>query len=308
MINPFLRTLKIRLRNLREKVAPTIEVIRDIEGLDRKLHELDIAAMTSDDALREKFLTFRMEPSCDVPADPYSDEYREQQLALYKRIAGKDYKPSNEVTDVPLQTVLDYPFPFSTQSCQTVGTHLMGIGFLIKTMALKPHAKILEFGPGWGNTTEYLARMGFQVTAVDIEKDFIELIRQRAQRANLSINTICADFSYIEAIEEKFDAVLFFECFHHASDHMRILRALQRVIKDGGIAVFGAEPISDAFPLPWGLRLDGESLWAIRKHGWLELGFQEKYFSNTLRQLGWAVSKHVCHDTPWGTVFIARRA
>jgi 2-polyprenyl-3-methyl-5-hydroxy-6-metoxy-1,4-benzoquinol methylase len=296
------------LRNLREKVAPTVEVIRDLEGLDRKIHELDIAAMTSDDALREKFATFRMEPSFDVPSDPYSDEYREQQLALYKRIAGKDYSPSNEVTKFPVEIVLDSPFPFATQSCQTVGNHLMGIGFLIKSMALKPNAKILEFGPGWGNTTEYLARMGFQVTAVDIEKDFVELIRKRAQRANLYINTICADFSYIEMIEEKFDAVLFFECFHHASDHMRILRSLQRVIKDDGIAVFGAEPIFDAFPLPWGLRLDGESLWAIRKHGWLELGFQEKYFSNTLRQLGWAVSKHECHDTPWGTVFVARRA
>jgi len=140
------------------------------------------------------------------------------------------------------------------------------------------------------------------------EDDFVRLVRERAKRANLNINAICADFSYIETIEEKFDAVLFFECFHHAADHLRILRALNRVINDDGIAVFGAEPILDAFPVPWGLRMDGESLWAIRKHGWLELGFQETYFRNTLRQLGWGVSKHECHDTPWGTVFVARRS
>lgn len=263
--------------------------------------------MISDDALRKEFITFRMEPSFDVPADPHSDEYRQQQLALYKRIAGKDYSPSNEVNKFPVQALADHLFPFSTQSCQTVGDHLMGIGFLIKTMALKPNARILEFGPGWGNTTEYLARMGFQVTAVDIEEDFVCLIQERARRSNLDITAVCADFSYIETIEEKFDAVVFFECFHHASDHLRILRGLQRVVNEDGIVVFGAEPIFDAFPLPWGLRLDGESLWAIRKRGWLELGFQEKYFSATLLQLGWTVSKHVCQDTPWGTVFVARR-
>lgn len=285
---------------------PTMEVIRDIEGLDRKLHELDVAAMTSDDALRKKFTSFRMEAMLDVPFDPYSEEYREHQLALYKHIAGKDYNSSNEVIKFPVMLMADRPFPFTTQSCHTVGNHLMGIAYMIKIMALQPNAKILEFGPGWGNTTECLARMGFDVTAVDIADDYVRLIRERAKRLNLSINAICADFNYIETIDDKFDAIVFFECFHHASDHLRLLRGLKRVVKDDGIVVFGAEPILDSFPLPWGLRLDGESLWAIRRHGWLELGFQEKYFRNTLQKLGWTVTKHVCNETPWGTVFVAR--
>jgi hypothetical protein len=40
------------------------------------------------------------------------------------------------------------------------------------------------------------------------------------------------------------------------------------------VARRAAEPITDDFGEPWGLRLDGMSAWSIRKHGWLELGFQ----------------------------------
>lgn len=46
----------------------------------------------------------------------------------------------------------------------------MAIGFIIKNLQLPPNARILEFGPGWGNLTIALAKMGFQVTAIDIEK------------------------------------------------------------------------------------------------------------------------------------------
>src|SRR5262245_8684293 len=105
LLRSALRKLKTRLSSARENVFPTMEIIRDIEGLDRKLHELDVAAMTSDDALRRKFTTFRMEPSFDVPKDPYSDEYRDRQFALYERIAGKKYSTANEVTKFPVKLV-----------------------------------------------------------------------------------------------------------------------------------------------------------------------------------------------------------
>jgi hypothetical protein len=71
---------------------------------------------------------------------------------------------------------------------------------------------------------------------------------------------------------------------------------------------FASEPIDDSFDVPWGLRLDGESLWAIRRNGWLELGFQESYFLRTLQHLGWLVIKHFTEATHLGVIFEARRA
>ena len=52
-----------------------------------------------------------------------------------------------------------------------------------------------------------------------------------------------------------------------------------------GAIVFAAEPIIDDFYCPWGVRLDGQSAWSIRKFGWLELGFRTDYFRKTLDRL-----------------------
>ena len=60
--------------------------------------------------------------------------------------------------------------------------------------------------------------------------------------------------------------------------------------------------------MPWGVRTDGESLWAIRRNGWLELGFQESYFLRMLAHAGWVVTKHTTDATYLGVVFEARRA
>jgi hypothetical protein len=79
------------------------------------------------------------------------------------------------------------------------------------------------------------------------------------------------------------------------------------MLKEGGMAVFASEPITEAFPLPWGVRMDGMSVWSIRRFKWLELGFKESYFLQTLQQNGWTVNKHVCPETHLGVIFVAKR-
>jgi len=299
----------IELFDKTSPVAPpeNIQVISTLDALDIKLKELDRAAQVSDDALRQQFQTFRMDFHLDNPSDPWSEEYKNKQFELYKYISGKHYNVANEVSDFNVEDASNVPFPYYTESCPTVGNHLIAIGFLIKTMNLQANSNILEFGPGWGNTTEILARMGHRITAVDIEKNFTDLIELRAKKLDLDIHTVCDDFAYIEKIDEPVDVVLFFECFHHCSDHIRLIKNLDKAVADNGIVVFSAEPITNDFPIPWGLRMDGESLWAIRKNGWLELGFTEDYFRATLDKFGWSLSKHICNETPWGTIFIARK-
>jgi len=253
-----------------------------------------------------------MAPPADLPADPDSPEYRQRQLALYEWLHGKPYAVTNEVSHLDPVASADRPFPFHTESARTVGDQLIAIGYLIRALDLPPRSTVLEFGPGWGNTTIALARMGHRVTAVDIEHNFLELITERARRKRLSIETIHGDFAVAETIDRRFDAVLFFESFHHSANHQRLIAALDRLVAPGGKAVFAGEPISETFPLPWGLRLDGGSLWAIRRHGWLELGFSETYFRGLLTRHGWHVDKQICQElsgasTGWGTIFIARR-
>ncbi len=283
------------------------KLVTTLEEVDEMLKMLDKAAAISDDELRRGFTQFHMRFPLDLPADPDSPEYRAAQMKMYEWLHGKPYSVTNEVSEFNVKAAASRPFPFYTESPQTVGNHIISIGHLIRTLNLPPKSSILEFGPGWGNTTVWLARMGYQVTAVDIEKNFVELIQERARRKSLHIDAIQGDFSMLHQFERQFDAVLFFECFHHCSDHQSLIAGLDRVIAPGGKVVFAAEPIADDFPIPWGLRLDGESLWAIRKNGWLELGFQETYFRGLLAQHGWELAKAVCPETPWGVIFTATR-
>ncbi len=290
-----------------------VKVITTLEELDAQLVLVDEAGQRSDDELRKALASFEFGLTQKVPSDPYGEAYRKQQHELYLTISGaSSYTPQNERSEFlgNMEETARQPFPYYTRSAQTVGDQLMALGYIIKTMNLASGSKILEFGPGWGNTTIALARMGYAVTAVDIEPKFLELIQCRAKLLGLSVQTVCASFGPVNDASgepEKFDAVLFFESFHHCADHLKLIRELPTMLKDGGIAVFASEPITEVFPLPWGVRLDGMSVWSIRRFKWLELGFKESYFLQTMKKNGWTVTKHVCPETHLGVIFVAKR-
>ncbi len=149
--------------------------------------------------------------------------------------------------------------------------------------------------------------MGHKVTAVDISPKFTNLISARAAQINVDVETVVGDFSVIHELEGQFDAVLFFESFHHCTNHLDLISGLDRVVAPDGRVMFAAEPITKSFPVPWGLRLEGESLWAIRRHGWLELGFQRSYFEQTLDRYGWKVYGAKLRESLWGEILLARR-
>jgi len=283
-----------------------VEVITTLDRLDDKLAEIDAAWSISDDAVRAIFQGFRMEIEPTDRSQPWSPAYADAQFDLYHRISARpDYSTDNEVSGFDVDP--KRPFPFYTESFSTVGDQLLAIGYLIKTMGLPAGSSILEFGPGWGNTTIALAQMGYRVTALDIDPNFVQLIRDRADMLGLDVEAQVGAFLDTATMDGQFDAVLFYECFHHCSDHVRLLKDLHRVVKPEGQIFLAAEPIFDGFHAPWGLRLDGESLWAIRQNGWLELGFTESYFVETCLRQGWTVSRNSSDVSPLAAIFTLRR-
>jgi len=279
----------------------------DLARIDQFLRSLEGAR--DDDELRRLFDTYNAEFDLGVPPDPYSQAYRDHQFSIYEWLFGKPYSTRHEQSLFDVASAARAPFPYMHGSYGTVGDQLIAIGFLIKAMALPKGARILEFGPGWGNTTLALAKMGYQVTAIDIEPNFVALIEERARMERIEgLEVLLGDFSVIEDLRESYDAILFFECFHHCSDHLRLIAAFDKALKPGGIVCFAAEPIVPEFPIPWGLRMDGQSLWAIRRNGWLELGFNKTYFEETMRRHGWWLEQHRGQDSPLAKAFIARRA
>lgn len=284
-----------------------VAIITDLQELDKKLNEVDEAWKISDDAMRSVFLSFEMSYPSDMPSDPYSREYSDRVFDFYKAISGREsYEVANEHMDFPVDP--NRPFPFYTESPQTVGHQMIGIGFIITALNLPARSSILELGAGWGNTTIALARMGYELTAVDINRPFAELVKERADRLSLDINSVTGTFLEIDKLGRTFDAVLFYESFHHCSDHLQLISKLADVLNPEGKVFFASEPIADLFPVPWGIRMDGESLWAIRQNGWLELGFQESYFVRTLLRFGWITIVHESAVSHLAKVIEATRA
>ena len=173
----------------------------------------------------------------------------------------------------------------------------------------------MEFGPGYGNVALALARNGCKVTAVDIEVAYLDWIRVQASQYGVEVTTHQGTFGDIPRGSEPFDAVLFLEAFHHCLDHVNVLAKLQDVTTADAVVCIGDEPIFDdddywaaTVPFPWGPRLDLQSIHAGQAHGWLELGFQERYVMDVLARTGWLVEKHVCSLTRRGTCYIAHKS
>jgi SAM-dependent methyltransferase len=133
---------------------------------------------------------------------------------------------------------------------------------------------------------------------------FIEFIKMNAAQFNCKIDAHCGTFDEVSKFNARFDVVLFFACFHHCFDHAKLVPMLRTALNPEGRVILCNEPVGpEVVPYPWGIRLDGHSLWAIRTHGWMELGFQEDYLIDLFARNGFTVTKHVCQQAgPAGTI------
>ncbi|WP_445287239.1 class I SAM-dependent methyltransferase [Variovorax atrisoli] len=246
----------------------------------------------------------------EIPAStahPESEDYRRWVLETYSKISSREtYSASSEETDYDLATYVRRPVPYSNGSSEAIGDMLMAIGHVIRVMGLKPYSSILEFGFGWGNTTVQLAMSGYQVMGIDIAPNFVEMVRRRTRALDLEVDLRVGSFFDAETIDQQFDAVLFFECFHHCDDHIRLLKALPRLLKPGGKLVLAGETINNALPYPWGVNPDSQAIYCIRQFGWLELSFRENYILDLLDRLRWIVEKHNFLNA-MGVTYIATR-
>jgi len=249
-----------------------------------------------------------MEVDWPLPSDPFSDAYRCAVLEMYDWLRGGPYSLANELTPFDHSAAVVRPFPFFTGSPVTAGNHLAAIGHLIRTAGAGESSQILELGAGWGNVALFLAQLGCQVTVLDISEEFVKLIDDRAACLGVQIETRIGDFHSVSDLDGTYDVVLFFESFHHCLEHGRLVQELDRIVRPGGRIVFAAEPVARRFWCPWGLRLDGESVWAIRRNGWLELGFRRSYFLEMLSRAGWRANLFATHETPAGQVWVATRS
>ena len=104
--------------------------------------------------------------------------------------------------------------------------------------------RVVEFGPGWGNLTGDLVATGLDVTAVELDEKFCQLIAHRCDGPG-RVTVVQGDMLGFAA-DEPFDAAVFFESFHHCADHLAMLRRLHDIVRPGGAVLFAVRADPEA--------------------------------------------------------------
>ena len=244
--------------------------------------------------------------------DPYSDAYRAEVLELYSRLVKTPYNVQNEITSSllsPEDFAIGYPWVSKNLDvvAAELGKAVLGVRAIAKHCS--DAKSVIEFGVGWGNSAIPLARAGLTVCAVDIDRAFLNRVENEAAALSVTIKTLHAEF--LEAARDpgqRYDVVLFSSSFHHCLEFKELLLLIRdNVLTENGSILFFAEPISNEFTFPWGLRYDGEALWAITCNKWLELGFSEDFFRGLMRQTGFDLEEIPDPSGITGSGWVARK-
>lgn len=250
----------------------------------------DLRSASSFDEIVEKWRS-TSHPYEICSRDPHGDEYRNEILDIYCRLTGGVYDVHNEWTST-LQTAEQFEqgYPWVSKNLGVIAEEIAKPIQVMRAIQEigKKDIRAIEFGSGWGNLSIPLAKSGVDVTMVDIDSGFLERSERIACREGVPVKSICGEFLQVAQGEHgTFDVIIFQSAFHHCLEFEELVRALRtNMLAPGGALLFVNEPISDDLRFPWGLRYDGESLWAIMCNKWLELGFHSDFFSEMLLRNG----------------------
>src|SRR3989338_399747 len=96
--------------------------------------------------------------------------------------------------------------------------------------------KVLDLAVGADWSTEQFARMGAEVTAIDLTRQAVALTKRRFELYGLRADIREADAEHLPFPDASFDFVLAWGCLMHTPDTQGAINEIHRVLKPGGTA------------------------------------------------------------------------
>jgi SAM-dependent methyltransferase len=229
---------------------------------------------------------------CDS-GDPYSVDYLSQMVEIYRAVSGRPSldQENNELHPVNVAFNVQAPNPSGILGNPSfVSEHIRSASLMLSLLELRGQACVLDMGVGAGLTSEIYSCAGADVTAVDLDPEMVRVGVERAIIRQLNIRYLQASYEHavetLTAENAKFDAVIFFQSFHHCVTPWKLLESLQAIMRHDSVVIFTGEPIDSPWWKHWGLRFDHESLYVARKYGWFENGWSVEFAASMADRAG----------------------
>lgn len=102
---------------------------------------------------------------------------------------------------------------------------------LLERLEVRPPARVLDVGCGWGVTLEALERRGYRATGLDVSRRALERLDRPGR------DLIEADLTQDLASTETYDAVLALDVIEHLDDDRSAVSRLGRLVRPGGVVI-----------------------------------------------------------------------
>lgn len=111
------------------------------------------------------------------------------------------------------------------------------VAFIKHVLNLPKGAKILDLCSGHGRHTIPLAKAGYQMTALDLNKKALDILEKEAEKQKTAVRVIHGDMRKIP-FEDEFDAIInmftAFGYFTSDKENFKVLREVTKALKSGG--------------------------------------------------------------------------
>jgi len=99
---------------------------------------------------------------------------------------------------------------------------------------------LLDIGCGGGLLSEPMAKLGANVTGLDVVEKNIKTASTHAKNQGLKINYIHSTVEKISEKDEKFDVILNMEVIEHVSDVHLFINSCNKILSENGIMIFAS--------------------------------------------------------------------
>jgi len=113
---------------------------------------------------------------------------------------------------------------------------------LLERMSVRPPARVLDVGCGWGLNLAALERRGYRAVGLDVSRRALELLDRPGRRL------LEADLTQpLPPDAEPYDAVLALDVIEHLDDDRGAVARLARLTSPGGVAVVSVPALPELF-------------------------------------------------------------